>query len=84
MSINTNTYEAFVSEHINIPEQFKEPFCPFCGCYCNAAYNEESCFHCEECQNAYFNKEDEVEDLGEMVRDIIEERRAIEGPSWCI
>lgn len=50
------TYEQFVIEHIDIPSDLKEPFCPFCGCYCDVAYNIEHCRNCEECMNAYEGK----------------------------
>lgn len=39
------TLHEYIRSRIEIPGEYKEPFCPFCPAYCDSAFTDR-CFTC--------------------------------------
>ena len=50
------TFEAFVEDALNIPEEEMDDICPFACSSCDDAYQYDECIKCDIAKNEYWNR----------------------------
>ena len=55
--LTQNSFHDFVRSRIEIPGEYKEPFCPFSPAYCDAAYSD-NCYTCYIAEQDYYEQKE--------------------------